>query len=64
MFDWNDQQSAEALAWLVLFVGIMVAGAVGCAIHGLNREYRQYTKWRRTHDAWRTIVEGDDRGSL
>lgn len=59
MFDYTDQQSAEAFAWLVLFVGILVAGAIGCVLHGLHREYRQYIAYRRVHDAWRAIVEGE-----
>ncbi len=58
MFDYTDQQSAEALAWLVLFVGIMVAGAVGCVLHGLNREYRQYLKWREMRTAQKAMYEG------
>ena len=61
MFDYTDQQSAEALAWLVLFVGILLAGAVGCALHGLNREWRQFLAYRRIHAAWKQICEGDDR---
>ena len=59
MFDYSDQQSAEAVAWLVLFVGIMVAGAVGCAVHGLHREYRQYLEYRKTHARWREICQED-----
>ena len=58
MFDYTDQQSAEAFAWLVLFVLFMVAGAVGCVLHGLNREYRQYLKYRRFCDARKTMYEG------
>jgi len=61
MFEYTDQQSAEALAWLVLFVGIMLAGAVGCAIHGLHREWRTYLKYRRVHARWREICTGADK---
>ena len=58
MFDYTDSQGAEAFAWLVLFVGFMVAGAVGCVLHGLNREYRQYLKFRRFRAAQKAMYEG------
>ena len=57
MFDWNNAQQSEALAWLVFFVLIMSAGAAGCIVHGLHREYREYLKWRRTHTRWSEILK-------
>ena len=57
MFDYSDAQQSEAIAWLVLFVGFMVVGAIGCAVHGLHREYREYLKWRRTHTRWSEILK-------
>lgn len=59
MFDYTDPQTAEAVTWLALFCLIGVAGAIGCVLHGLNREWRQYMRWRRTHAAWKAIVESD-----
>jgi hypothetical protein len=64
MFNYSDPQQAEAIAWLTLFLVICATGAVGCVLHGLHREYRQYLNYRRTHARWREICEGDDRGSL
>jgi hypothetical protein len=61
MFGWTDQQAAEGFMWLVLFVIIVGAGALGCVLHGLHREYRQYLRWRATHAAWKMIVEGEDK---
>ena len=59
MFEYTDSQGAEAFAWLVLFVGIMAAGAIGCALHGAHREWKQYLAYRKVHARWREIVEGE-----
>jgi hypothetical protein len=57
MFDWNLAQQSEALAWLMFFLLLMAAGAIGCAIHGLHREYRTYVEYRKVHERWKQIVE-------
>ena len=61
MFEYTDAQQAELIAWLVLLVGLLAAGAVGCAVHGLHREWRQYLQYRKTHARWREICQGGDK---
>lgn len=56
MFDWNLAQQSEALAWLMFFVFLMVAGGIGCAVHGLHREYRSFVEYRKVHERWKEIV--------
>lgn len=58
MFDYTDPQKAEALAWACFLAFLIVAAGVGSLLHGINREWRQYLKYRRTHARWRQIVEG------
>ena len=42
----------------------MVAGAIGCAIHGLHREYRQYLDYRKTARALERDLRGGGKVSL
>ena len=56
MFEYTDSQTAELFAWLTFFVFLMLAGAVGCAIHGLHREYRTFVEYRKVHERWKEIV--------
>ena len=59
MFDWNDAQQAEAFAlwgFLVVFMGLIVAGWV---MHSLNREWRQYLKYRQFCAARKAMYESD-----
>ena len=35
----------------------MIAGAVGCAVHGLHREYRQYMQYRKVHARGKEICD-------